>query len=52
MKSAPEFEIGDIVLLKDEIRPPCNWVLAQILDKNPGKDNKVRANTLRYNGKS
>lgn len=52
LKNAPEFAIGDIVLLKDENMPPCRWALARILEKHPGPDNNTRVYTIRYNGKS
>lgn len=51
LKKTAEFEIGDIVLLRDEHMPPSKWALARIIEKHPGRDNITRVYTVRYNGK-
>lgn len=38
---------GDLVLVKDEKLPPSNWMLGRIVDTHPGKDNLVRAVTVK-----
>lgn len=48
----PEFEIGEVVLLRDETMPPAKWALARVMQKHPGRDNITRVYTVRYGGKN
>lgn len=52
LRKTPEFEMGDIVLLKGENMPPSKWPLARIIDKHPGHDGMTRVYTVRCNGKN
>lgn len=40
-------QIDDIVLVKDDNLPPCEWLKARITELHPGKDGLVRVVTLR-----
>ena len=51
LKGSPDFEVGDIVLLKNENLPASKWPLARVIEKHPGMDNITRVYSLRYNGK-
>ncbi|XP_053618244.1 uncharacterized protein LOC128679812 [Plodia interpunctella] len=50
-KQNKEFQVGDIVVLKEENLPPCKWVLGRITDKHPGEDNICRVYSIRTGGK-
>lgn len=41
------FSVGDIVLIRDDNRPPLSWPLARIVEVHPGSDGNVRVVTLR-----
>lgn len=43
-----EFNIGDIVLLKDEQLPPGKWSLGRIVAKHPGQDGYTRVYSVKY----
>ena len=47
LKIQQNFQLGDLVLMKDELTPPATWPLALITEIHPGKDNLVRAVTVR-----
>lgn len=40
-------KVGDVVLLNDKERPPCNWGMAKVIEIRPGKDNLIREVVLR-----
>lgn len=40
-------QVGDIVLIRDELSPPTRWPLARIEELHPGRDDLVRVVTLR-----
>lgn len=42
-----EFQVGDLVLLKDVRYPPSKWMLGRIVAKHPGQDNLTRAYSVR-----
>lgn len=42
-----EFDVGDLVLIKDMRYPPSKWLLGRILTKHPGQDNITRAYDVR-----
>lgn len=50
LKQEREFEIGDIVLLKEDQLPPGKWSLGRIIDKHPGKDNITRVYSVKCKG--
>ena len=39
--------IGDIVLIKDNRTPPCQWPLGRIISTHPGPDQYVRVVTVK-----
>lgn len=41
------FAVGDLVLMKDDNRPPLSWPLARVTEVHPGADGNVRVVTLR-----
>jgi hypothetical protein len=43
----PEFQIGDLVMIKDQRYPPSKWLLGRVLQKYPGQDNVTRTYDLR-----
>lgn len=47
LRQSTNFEINDMVLIKDERLPPLQWLLARVIDLHPGPDNIVRVVTLR-----
>ncbi|XP_076302047.1 uncharacterized protein LOC143220243 [Lasioglossum baleicum] len=46
-KETPNIRVERIVLLKNNLLPPCKWDLARVVDCRPGKDSKVRVVTVR-----
>ena len=40
-------QVGDLILLKDDLQPPQKWSLARITDLHPGPDGLTRVVTLR-----
>lgn len=48
LKQQSEFNIGDIVLIKDEQLPPGKWSLGRIVAKHPGKDGFTRVYSVKY----
>jgi Family of unknown function (DUF5641)/Integrase zinc binding domain len=42
-----DFQIGDIVLLKEDNQPPMKWNLGRIIETHPGADNRVRVVTVK-----
>lgn len=52
LRKTPEFEVGDIVLLRGENMPPSKWPLARIIHKHPGHDDMTRVYTVRCNSKN
>lgn len=40
--------MGDVVLIKDENTPSCNWPMAKIVDVHPGDDNLVRVVSVKF----
>ncbi|XP_037297855.1 uncharacterized protein LOC119190306 [Manduca sexta] len=47
MKIQREFEIGDIVILKDDQLPPGKWSLGRIIAKHPGEDGLTRVYSIK-----
>ncbi|XP_072934980.1 uncharacterized protein [Epargyreus clarus] len=47
LKHMREFEIGDIVLIKDEQLPPGKWPLGRVVAKHRGPDNVTRVYSVR-----
>ncbi|XP_061704588.1 uncharacterized protein LOC133515953 [Cydia pomonella] len=50
LKREREFELGDIVLIKDDQLPPGKWSLGRVLDKHPGPDGVTRVYSVRCRG--
>lgn len=48
LKKQSEFNIGDVVLLKDEQLPPGKWSLGRIVAKHPGVDGCTRVYSVKY----
>ena len=46
-KKTTQIKVGDIVLLKDETAPRCQWPLARVTECHPSDDKLVRKVTLR-----
>lgn len=44
---APDLEIDDIVILKEDNMPPCKWLLGKIIQKHVGSDNLTRVVTIK-----
>jgi hypothetical protein len=44
---APNFEVGDLVLIKDESLAPQKWKMGRILEVYPSKDGNVRVAKVR-----
>ncbi|XP_061706724.1 uncharacterized protein LOC133517425 [Cydia pomonella] len=42
-----EFNVGDLVLIKDHRLPPSKWLLGRVLQKHPGQDNVTRVYDIR-----
>lgn len=40
-------EVGDIVIITDELSPPTKWPLGRVIETHTGKDNLVRVVTLK-----
>ncbi|CAG7826192.1 unnamed protein product, partial [Allacma fusca] len=40
-------QIGDLVLVKEEMRTPLQWKMGRIIDVHPGGDGLVRVATIR-----
>lgn len=47
LKDKPNLDIGDLVLIKDDLLPPLKWKLGRIIQTFPGKDEKVRVVKLK-----
>lgn len=47
-KSAPNVEVGQLALLKDELLPPTKWRLARVIGTQPGDDGHVRVVSLKH----
>ncbi len=45
-KKTPQIKVGDIVLLKDETTPRCQWPLTRVTECHPSDDKLVRKVTL------
>ncbi|XP_076302125.1 uncharacterized protein LOC143220345, partial [Lasioglossum baleicum] len=41
----PSLTIGELVLLKSELTPPCKWPLARVTEVHPGSDGLIRVVT-------
>lgn len=44
----PNFQIGDMVLSKEDNISPTKWPLARIVKVHPSKDNNVRSVTVKF----
>lgn len=42
-KSYRSLEVGDLVFIRNETTPPCQWLMGRITQVFPGKDGKVRS---------
>lgn len=40
-------EVGNLVFIKDELSPPCYWLMGRIIETFPGKDGLVRSARVR-----
>lgn len=40
-------KVGDIVLMRDKDRPPCNWPIAVVIAVTPGRDQLIREVRIR-----
>lgn len=47
-KNSPNVQIGQLVLLKDELLPPAKWRLARVIGTQPGQDGQVRVVILKH----
>lgn len=47
MTKEQNLKIGDLVLIKEDNYPPLKWSMGRIIETHPGKDDIVRAVTLR-----
>ena len=47
MKIQPNFQVGDLVILTDELTPPATWPLGVITQTHPGNDSLVRTATVK-----
>ncbi|XP_048482282.1 uncharacterized protein LOC119693509 [Plutella xylostella] len=50
-RRSTEYEVGDIVLLKEESLPPAKWALARVVQKHPGQDGACRVYSVKCRGK-
>ncbi|XP_072934961.1 uncharacterized protein [Epargyreus clarus] len=48
VKQQAEFNVGDIVLIKDVQLPPEKWSLGRIVAKHPGEDGFTRVYSVKY----
>jgi hypothetical protein len=46
-KPKKEFELDELVLIKDTRYPPSKWLLGRVIAKHVGKDNLTRAYDLK-----
>ncbi|XP_046145664.1 uncharacterized protein LOC123988949 [Osmia bicornis bicornis] len=46
----PNLEVGNLVLIRDELMPPAKWPLGRVEALHPGKDGQVRVVTIRTKG--
>ncbi|XP_073961981.1 uncharacterized protein [Choristoneura fumiferana] len=46
-QSMKEFEVGDLVIIKDQRYPPGHWLMGRIVKKYPGHDNITRTYDIR-----
>lgn len=46
-KKEPEFDIGQLVLIKNENLPPGKWLLGRIVAKHPGNDGLTRVYSVK-----
>jgi Family of unknown function (DUF5641) len=48
-KTAPitKFDLGMLVIIKDENQPPANWLLGRITELHPGQDKIIRVVSLK-----
>lgn len=48
-RAGANLKVGQLVMLKEDETLPLKWVLARIIETHPGKDEIVRAVTVRTN---
>ena len=46
----PNLQVGDVVLMKDDGAPRCNWPMARVIELHEGDDELVRSVTLYSKG--
>lgn len=46
-RKIPNFAVGNLVLVKNNLLPPAQWMMARVIALHPGADNLVRVVTLR-----
>uniref|UniRef100_A0ABD2XDV5 DUF5641 domain-containing protein n=1 Tax=Trichogramma kaykai TaxID=54128 RepID=A0ABD2XDV5_9HYME len=46
LNSRPLTELGDVVLIKDEVTPCARWPMARVSQLHPGRDGLVRVVTV------
>lgn len=47
LKTKPEFQIGDIVLVKQDGLAPGKWLMGRVTDKHPGSDGITRVYSVK-----
>lgn len=47
LKTKPEFEVGDIVLVKQDGMSPGKWLLGRVVAKHPGVDGATRVYSVK-----
>ena len=45
--SSDNVKVGALVLIREDNLPPLKWKLGRILEVHPGRDDKIRAVTLK-----
>lgn len=46
-KLSKSIEVGNLVFIKDELAPPCYWMMGRVIEVHKGKDNLVRSAKLK-----
>lgn len=47
LKTEPNFEVGQLALIREDNVPPSKWVVGRIIETQPGADNIVRVVSLK-----
>ena len=46
-RATPNLQVGDVVIIHDNLTPPTKWKLGRVLQCHPGEDGRVRVVRLR-----